>query len=150
MMPTPRHIGWVWVAMQFLLLAALVFAPALPALHASLLVGWILFGGGLLIFTAALIALGKAFTPNPLPNAHSQIVAHGIYRWIRHPRYSAVLVCALGWAMVFGGAWHYTLCVILCGFFWAKSRGALAFGATCGIRKLSVANRTFFSGMALM
>jgi hypothetical protein len=29
-----RRAGWAWVACQFLLIAALMFAPALPTLHA--------------------------------------------------------------------------------------------------------------------
>jgi protein-S-isoprenylcysteine O-methyltransferase Ste14 len=35
--------------------------------------------------------------------------------------YSAVLVCAVGWSIAFGGAWHYALCFMLLIFFWLKS-----------------------------
>jgi protein-S-isoprenylcysteine O-methyltransferase Ste14 len=109
------------VAIQFALLLALVFSPSLPALHPTMRVGWIFFAAGLVIFVAALAALGKAFTPNPMPNAHSRLVAHGIYRWIRHPMYTAVLVCAMGWALALGGIWHYIVIATLWAFFWLKS-----------------------------
>lgn len=116
-----RRTGWIWVSGQLLLLAALVLAPASPALHAPRIAGWVVFAFGVLIFVAAFIALGKSFTPNPVPRAEATFVAHGIYQWIRHPMYSAVLVCAIGWAFAFGGAWHYLLCFILLVFFWLKS-----------------------------
>jgi protein-S-isoprenylcysteine O-methyltransferase Ste14 len=80
------------------------------------------FASGLLIFVAAYSALGKSFTANPVPRAEAPFIAHGIYQWIRHPMYSAVLVYAVGWAMAFGGAWHYAMCFILLIFFWLKSR----------------------------
>jgi protein-S-isoprenylcysteine O-methyltransferase Ste14 len=108
-----RRTGWIWVASQVLLLAALVFVPTPPALHAPHFAGWIVFASGLVIFIVAYAALGKAFTPNPVPPAEAKFVARGIYRWIRHPMYSAVL----GWAIAFGGAWHYALCFILVVFF---------------------------------
>jgi protein-S-isoprenylcysteine O-methyltransferase Ste14 len=98
-----------------------VFAPSSPALHAPYVAGWIIFASGPLILVAAFTALGKSFTPNPVPRAKATFVAHGIYQWIRHPMYSAVLVCALGWAIAFGGAWHYALWFILLVFFWLKS-----------------------------
>jgi protein-S-isoprenylcysteine O-methyltransferase Ste14 len=104
-----------------LLIAALVFAPALPALHAPHVAGWIVFASGLLIFVAAYAALGKSFTPNPVPRSEASFVAHGIYQWVRHPMYCAILVCAVGWSIAFGGAWHYALCFILLIFFWLKS-----------------------------
>jgi protein-S-isoprenylcysteine O-methyltransferase Ste14 len=98
-----------------------VFAPSSPALHAPHVAGWIIFASGLLIFVAAYAALGKSFTANPVPRAEATSVAYGIYRFVRHPMYSAVLVCALGWAIAFGGAWHYALGFILLVFFWLKS-----------------------------
>lgn len=116
-----RRAGWAWVACQFLLIAALVFAPASPALHGPHIAGWIVFAFGLLIFFAAFVSLGKSFTPNPVPRADAPFIANGVYQWIRHPMYSAVLICALGWAITFGGVWHYALGFILLAFFWLKS-----------------------------
>ncbi|MGL4575705.1 MAG: methyltransferase family protein [Burkholderiaceae bacterium] len=120
--PPSRHAGWWWVALQVVLLLALVFVPSSPSLHAPLLAGWVLFGAGLAVFAAAFIALGNAFTPNPMPKPDAALAVHGIYRLIRHPMYSAVLLCSLGWAAAFGGVWHYVLCAALLIFFWAKSR----------------------------
>jgi protein-S-isoprenylcysteine O-methyltransferase Ste14 len=117
-----RRAGWWWVALQAVLLLALVLAPASPSLHAPVFAGWVLFGAGLTVFAAAFLALGKAFTPNPMPKPDAALAVHGIYRFIRHPMYSAVLLCGLGWAVAFGGLWHYILCAALLLFFWAKSR----------------------------
>jgi protein-S-isoprenylcysteine O-methyltransferase Ste14 len=102
---------------------ALVLAPSAPALHASQrIAGIVLIAMGMLVLAAAFIALGRAFTPNPVPKPGAAMAAHGIYRFVRHPMYSAVLLCSLGWAAAFGGVWHYALCSALLAFFWAKSR----------------------------
>ncbi|MFM2399223.1 MAG: hypothetical protein RL341_1380 [Pseudomonadota bacterium] len=120
--PPSRRAGWWWVVLQAVLLLALVFARAAPSLHAPLAAGWVVFGAGLAVFAAAFVALGHAFTPNPMPKPDAALAVHSIYRFVRHPMYSAVMLCGLGWAAAFGGIWHYLLCAALLLFFWAKSR----------------------------
>lgn len=62
---------------------------------------WIAFGSGLLLFFWALASLGgRNFTIMPEPRAGNTISQRGIYRWLRHPMYTAVIVC--GSALAFG------------------------------------------------
>jgi protein-S-isoprenylcysteine O-methyltransferase Ste14 len=116
-----RVAGWAWVAVQAVLILALIAAPPSKALHAPLAFGWVLFGLGLIIFGAAMAVLGHAFTPNPVPKENARLVGRGIYRFVRHPMYTAVLVCALGWSLAHGAIWHYGVSLAMWVFFYAKS-----------------------------
>ena len=58
-------------------------------------------GAGLMVF--ALVAwgwvhhtLGTNFSPTLVVRNHHQLVRHGLYRWVRHPMYSAFFLFELG------------------------------------------------------
>ncbi|MBK8341297.1 MAG: isoprenylcysteine carboxylmethyltransferase family protein [Flavobacteriales bacterium] len=62
---------------------------------------WALFALGLLVFAWAVVSLGgNNFTILPDPRATNTLSQRGIYRWLRHPMYTAVLLC--GVAVAFG------------------------------------------------
>lgn len=62
---------------------------------------WGLFAVGLLVLGWAFASLGaRNFTVMPEPRAGGALSARGIYRWLRHPMYTAVLLC--GAALAFG------------------------------------------------
>lgn len=60
-----------------------------------------LFALGLLILLWAAVSLGGAnLTVMPDPRAANALSTRGIYRFVRHPMYTAVLLC--GMALAFG------------------------------------------------
>lgn len=62
---------------------------------------WLLFAIGLALFTGACVSLGgRNFTILPEPRAGNELSQRGIYRWLRHPMYTAVILC--GAAVTFG------------------------------------------------
>ena len=62
---------------------------------------WAIFALGLLVFALAVVSLGgNNFTILPDPRATNTLSQRGIYRWLRHPMYTAVLLC--GVAVAFG------------------------------------------------
>ena len=107
---------WAWglVALQFALLAALVFLPTgslwLRGVFVWLVVA--LSGGvALVLGIAAGRRLGFNLTPNPIPKPEGTLETGGVYAHVRHPIYTAVL--ALGIALVaLGASWLH-----LAGFF---------------------------------
>ena len=57
---------------------------------------WILFALGLAIFFWAVASLGgDNFTIMPAPRTGNTLSKKGIYRILRHPMYTAVLVCGI-------------------------------------------------------
>ena len=61
-------------------------------------------GRGMLILSALIAgagfaALGRNLTPNPRPRSTGTLVQHGIYRFMRHPLYSSLILGCLGWSL---------------------------------------------------
>ncbi len=62
---------------------------------------WMLFALGFLILAWAAVSLGgHNLTVMPDPRATNALSVQGIYRFVRHPMYTAVLLC--GAALAFG------------------------------------------------
>jgi protein-S-isoprenylcysteine O-methyltransferase Ste14 len=72
-----------------------------------------LFGAGAASGLAGMAVLGRNRTIFPYPNVGSQLVRHGVYRWIRHPLYTSVMTLSLGWAVARGSALTLVLAVAL-------------------------------------
>lgn len=103
----PRTIGWSLVAVQFVLLIALVFLPSRDDWPTPLgveLAGWILIALGAAIALLASRDLGGALTPTPEPLAGHELRTDGMYRFARHPIYSGILVATVG-IVVRSGSW---------------------------------------------
>ncbi len=124
-----RRGEW-WLAAQVALIAAVVLLPGLPS-PSSLGLAWPLaarVGGGLLLAAGlaeallALVGLGPSLTPLPEPMAGAPLVRQGLYRRCRHPLYQAILVCALGVALLRGSLLHLTLLLMLAGVLGGKAR----------------------------
>lgn len=103
-------VSGILVFGQFACIAVLIFGGSweLPWW------GWSIFGTGLLVFLAAVTSLGtNNFTIMPVPREGNSLSKRGIYGIIRHPMYTAVLVC--GSAMAFGApsVWRW-VALVLC------------------------------------
>ena len=109
MLPSLGPRGEGWVVGQGLLLVAVAalglldlrdLPPQSTAAWATLVLGLAVMGGGLIIGARALRDLGANLTAMPRPRDDAQFVAVGIYRFIRHPMYAALITAALGWVLV--------------------------------------------------
>jgi protein-S-isoprenylcysteine O-methyltransferase Ste14 len=83
------------VAGQFLLIGVLVVLPnrddwAVPAaLTVACSAATVL---GLAVMVIGAIGLGRGLTATPLPNARAQLRTGGLYRYVRHPIYSGLML----------------------------------------------------------
>jgi protein-S-isoprenylcysteine O-methyltransferase Ste14 len=91
---------------QFILLALLIFYPATSLNYGSLgllftIVIAMLLALGVVILGLSFLALGKSLTAHPIPAKQGELVTDGLYKYARHPIYTAVL--AIGAALTLSG-----------------------------------------------
>lgn len=115
-----------WVIVQLVLLAALLLIPAfglllflVPMRPLGLQVDF----ARLALSGAATWQLhaGRSLTPMPSPRAGAALLTSGLYRRVRHPVYSGLLVWAFGMAIATASVLHFVLFGVLWVFFHAKA-----------------------------
>jgi protein-S-isoprenylcysteine O-methyltransferase Ste14 len=103
--PADVRTARLLVAIQMVLLVALVLVPGRGAPPGAplLVVAAVaaVVGGAVVLLGAG--ALGRGLTAAPLPNAHARLRTGGLYRYVRHPIYSGVLLCAAAYTAAAGG-----------------------------------------------
>ena len=83
------------VAGQFVLIGILVLLPGrhdwpVPAtLKVACSIATVV---GLAVMVVGATGLGRGLTATPLPNAHAKLRTGGLYRYVRHPIYSGLLL----------------------------------------------------------
>lgn len=116
----------MWVGAQIVLFGAwLAVVVLLPRAESNpLLVG--LGGsvaiGGVVMLEAARRSLGRELTPFPQPRRSPSLVDSGVYRWVRHPIYTGVVMLLAGAAIAAGSASALVVTAVLAVFFAFKAR----------------------------
>ena len=123
-----RHGEW-WLAAQLVLLLALLLPPLPPpsALGLTWPLGLRCVGGGLVLLALALALqslwrLGPSLSPLPEPMPGAALVTEGAYGRCRHPLYQAILIGALGMALLLGSLLHLALVLALAAVLGGKAR----------------------------
>lgn len=98
----PRGEGWV--ALQFLLLAAIAAAGTFVRVSltdggTSLFAGGVLILLGLVLAGRAMVDLDGSLSPLPKPVESATLVERGVYGTVRHPIYAALILIAIGWSL---------------------------------------------------
>lgn len=125
--------GEGWFLIQLLLFALIVAAgrigvwPAPAWVRAS---GALLLAAGGVFGTFGVLALGRNLSPFPKPIAGGRLVTSGVYRIVRHPIYTGLILGTLGWSLLVGSLVGLGLAVVLFVFFDLKSRREEAWLAT--------------------
>ncbi len=128
--PDPHPPSALWtsralVTAQFVLLIALVLVPRgvgwLAPLWLRVIAGAAGVAGVLIMLLGG-TALGRGLTAAPLPNAHAQLRTGGLYRFVRHPIYSGLLLMAGAIAVVSGSVARLVVFAALVGLINVKAR----------------------------
>jgi protein-S-isoprenylcysteine O-methyltransferase Ste14 len=100
---SPPKAGKTYGIIQSVLLVmfavAVFFGPPTPVLlggRIPRIVGDALCVTGLLLLFAGVWNLGAAIQVDPSPKAGAMLVTTGIYRWFRHPIYTAIVMLVAG------------------------------------------------------
>jgi protein-S-isoprenylcysteine O-methyltransferase Ste14 len=112
--PRSRLLGWLAVAAQFAAIAAILLATGSSGGGPRWMwwLGLVALVSGALILLAAFLNLGAALTPNPVPNGAS-LRQDGMYRRVRHPIYTGVLLVMLGVVLRSPGWWPLVWWLVL-------------------------------------
>lgn len=81
-----------------------------PALFLTVAMAFLL--SGLAVRWTAILTLGRFFTPNVAIRAGQRIVRTGVYRYVRHPAYTGLLLAFLGVGVAFNN-WLSLLVIII-------------------------------------
>jgi len=115
--PDRKRLGTLLVTLQLGLIGALaaLAAPAFVAGQARA-GAWVLaaLGAALGLWSLAANRPGN-FNIRPNPRANGRLVSQGPYRWIRHPMYSTMMICAAAACWAAGPAWGWTMPAVLVG-----------------------------------
>jgi protein-S-isoprenylcysteine O-methyltransferase Ste14 len=120
-----ERTGWLFVAVQVVLLVALVLVPTgtawpMPGWLAAVAVALVLVG--LVVAAVGGLTLGRSLTPVPVPSGRGELRTGGLYRWVRHPIYSGVLAVVVGLTIGTRQWLGLVLGLVTVAFFTAKAR----------------------------
>lgn len=123
----PRGEGWVLLQVALLGLVALAGLWTGGAWDGPLAPIAAVVGLGLMVVGAALLGrglidLGRNLTPVPHPRDDAELIESGVYAYLRHPMYSALIATAVGWGLVVASPWALLLAAGLAVFFDLKAR----------------------------
>jgi len=76
---------------------------------------------GVLILLLALLQLNTNLSPFPTPKSNSQLIQTGLYKYIRHPIYTGILVMLFGYGFYVNSAFKIVITLILLILFFFKS-----------------------------
>jgi protein-S-isoprenylcysteine O-methyltransferase Ste14 len=93
-----------------------------PLATLALVVGVLTILAGLVLSFLGIRYLGRSLSPLPKPLASAELIDHGVYRHIRHPIYSGLMLAALGWSVLGLSLAAFALTVVLAVVLDLKSR----------------------------
>ncbi|MEM7342348.1 MAG: isoprenylcysteine carboxylmethyltransferase family protein [Actinomycetota bacterium] len=117
-------VGWVFVGVQAVLLGLLILLPGRddwPTPAAVDTLGAIALVLGVVLVAAASLRLGRALTATPVPTRDGELITHGLYRYVRHPIYSGVLLAVVGLTIRSGSLITLAVAVTTVVFFVVKA-----------------------------
>ena len=119
-----KLVALSYVIVQAIILILLIFANMTLGLSIR---KFVLFGSALEwagivgIFISA-YSIRTSLTAMPLPKEHGKLATDGLYKFVRHPMYTSVLVFSLGLALSSGEVYKYLLVISLYVLFNYKTR----------------------------
>jgi len=115
---------YLFVGVQFILFAVYLLNVSLFPFQLPKYIsysGLILSGLGVIIGVLALLQLNKNLSPFPSPKTNSELIQTGLYKFIRHPIYTGILLMFFGYGIYQGSSYKIGITVVLNLLFYFKS-----------------------------
>lgn len=119
-------VAWAFVIAQAVILGLLIFLDSSFSFSFNIkqfqFIGTVFeWLGGVGILLSA-ITIRSSLTAVPLPKEHGKLGTTGLYKYVRHPMYTSVLLLSLGIALLSGNIIKYMLVIGLFVLFSYKAR----------------------------
>lgn len=115
---------YLFVSIQFLLFALFVFVPHRSIYESTIITnfwGITLILGGIIVMILSFIALNKNLSAFPTPLDNAELIQVGVYKKIRHPIYTSILMLTLGYSLFTTNAPQFITFALLLVLFYFKS-----------------------------
>ena len=116
---------FLFVGIQVVLFVLYVLEFNLLRVHAHAIIsgtGLIAFILGALVVIIALLQLNTNLSPFPSPKASTTLIKTGLYKFIRHPIYTGILLTAFGFALYTESLYKIIISLGLYFLFYYKSK----------------------------
>jgi len=118
------HKDYFFVGIQFLLFFIYLFNFQLYQLHfpdvlaqTGLIIGLI----GIVVLVLALLQLSTNLSPFPTPKSSAQLIQTGLYKLIRHPIYTGIILLLGGYGFYKNSVYKISITLLLYVLFYFKS-----------------------------
>ncbi len=112
------------VALQMLLFLLYIFDLKFLSLAFSSFiktVAYIVAILGVVVLILAMLQLNKNLSPFPSPKTNSELVKSGLYKYVRHPIYTGILISSFSFAMATESGFRILISILLYILFIVKS-----------------------------
>lgn len=92
----------------------------LPQIVPDFILG-LLLAIAIAIFVFSIFELKSNLSPFPSPKQKSNLVTSGIFKFIRHPIYTALILALLSWSLYQHSLYQICISIVLIGLFYFKS-----------------------------
>lgn len=116
-------LDYALVGIQFCLFA-LFLLDFLPPFSLPLWIQWIslvLAVIGCSIVVLAILQLRNSLTAFPTPKDGSVLITNGLYKWVRHPIYTGILLSVYGYALYSTSSSRLIISLVLTALFFIKT-----------------------------
>ncbi|MGB3343917.1 MAG: isoprenylcysteine carboxylmethyltransferase family protein [Aequorivita sp.] len=114
----------LFVVLQFVLFIAFVFEVGSMRIYFPVILFWIgvvMLVLGALITLIAVLQLNVHLSPFPSPLPGSRLIVKGVYKFVRHPIYTGIMMGFFGFAIIADSGYKLMVAAILSILFYFKS-----------------------------
>ncbi len=115
---------YFFVGIQLILFVLYIFDISIFEIHFPKIVNYFSVGIavlGVAVFALALLQLNKNLSPFPTPKSNSELIQTGLYKYIRHPIYTGILLAAFGNGFYTNSPFKIIISLLLLILFYYKS-----------------------------